>query len=218
MTLTTFIFDFDGTIANSFAATLRVANELAPEFGYRPAQPDELEQLRGSSYRSIAEQLGIPWHKAPVIAARIRNQLSHALSDMPTFDGMPRALSQLRMRGIRLGILTSNDRRSVESFLAARELQYFDFIGTSASVWGKERRLRSLLRSRGLTVTEVAYVGDEVRDIEATKALGMRAIAVGWGYTSLSYLATHAPDHLVYEPADLLDIPGVRRRPIAALR
>jgi hypothetical protein len=31
----TLIFDFDGMLANTFDATLRITNALAPEFGYR---------------------------------------------------------------------------------------------------------------------------------------------------------------------------------------
>jgi phosphoglycolate phosphatase len=112
---------------------------------------------------------------------------------------------------LQLGILTSNDRANVERFLAARDLQHFDFISTSASVWGKARRLTSLLRSRGLGVDEVAYVGDEVRDIEATKPLGIRIIAVAWDYTASSLLTAHEPDYLAAAPSELLDIPMLCR-------
>ena len=212
--LSTLIFDFDGTLVNSFDATLRLANALAPEFGYRAAQPHEVEALRGSSYRSIAAQLGIKWHKIPLIAARIRRELSNTVAEMGTFDGLPQVLQELRSRGLRFGILTSNDRQNVQRFLAARGLTEFDFVTTSASVWGKQHRLKALLRKRGLAANEVAYVGDEVRDIEATKALGVCMIAVGWGYTAEAHLAAHAPDHLVRSPAELLAIPRLKGVPI----
>jgi HAD superfamily hydrolase (TIGR01549 family) len=211
MTLRTLIFDFDGTLANSFDETLRVANELAPEFGYRPAEPHEIEGLRGASYRSIAAQLGIAWHKIPLIATRVRKEVASKVSDMATFDGLPQVLLELRRRGLQLGVLTSNDVRNVERFFAARGLTCFDFITTSSSLWGKERRLKALLRSRRLGAHEVAYVGDEVRDIEATKPLGVRMIAVSWGYTSKAFLAQHSPDFIVDTPTDLLEIPPLKR-------
>jgi phosphoglycolate phosphatase len=132
-----------GALVNSFDIT----NELSSEFGYRRAESHEIETLRNSSHRSVAATLGIAWHKTPFIAARIGNELSRLVGDMPTFDGLLEALDELRSRGLRLGILTSNDRRNVEKFLTARELKYFDFITTSASVWGKQRRLKPLSRS-----------------------------------------------------------------------
>lgn len=206
MVLKTLIFDFDGTIANSFDETLRVANSLASEYGYRPAEAHEIQALRGSSYRHAAATLGVAWHKIPLIATRIRKELASLVSEMPTFEGLPQVLAELRSQGLQLGILTSNDRSNVERFLKARGLDHFDFVTTSSSIWGKARRLKSLLRNRGLVASEVAYVGDEVRDIEATKPLGITIIAVGWGYTTREHLAAHAPDHLVDAPADLLEL------------
>ncbi|HET8936226.1 MAG TPA: HAD-IA family hydrolase [Polyangiales bacterium] len=216
MTLRTLIFDFDGTLANSLDATLRIANELAPEFGYRPAEPHEIEGLRGASYRTIAAQLGIAWHKIPLIATRIRRELANQVSDMTTFEGLPDVLDELRRRGLQLGVLTSNDVRNVERFFSARGLTGFDFITSSSSVWGKERRLKALLRARKLGAHEVAYVGDEVRDIQATKPLGVSMIAVSWGYTSKAYLAQHAPDFLIDTPLDLLELAPLKRDPAAA--
>lgn len=209
--LRTLIFDFDGTLANSFEETFRVAAALAPEFGYRAAEPHEIEALRGASYRSIAAQFGIAWHKIPLIAARVRKEVASKISDMETFEGMPQVLLELRRRGLQLGVLTSNDPRNVERFFEARGLTCFDFITSSSSIWGKERRLKALLRSRRLGAHEVAYVGDEVRDIEATKPLGVSMIAVSWGYTSKAFLAEHAPDFLIDAPSDLLEIPQLKR-------
>jgi phosphoglycolate phosphatase len=208
----TLIFDFDGTIANTFDATLRIVNQLAPEFDYRPVKPEDIERLRGSSYGDIAVELGISWRKVPRIAVRIRKEMGRTIRDVATFEGLPQVLSELRERGLRLGILTSNARENVEHFLSARGLSYFDFISSSASLWGKERRLKSLIRSRGLDVRDVAYLGDEVRDIQATKPLGIRMIAVGWGYTTPALLAAHEPDHLAKVPAELLEIPGFAAR------
>jgi len=212
MTLQTVIFDFDGTIANSFQIALQIANSIAPEYGYRPARADEVEALRRASYREVASQLGVAWHKIPLIAARVRRELSRSLEQMETFEGLPGVLGELRERGLRLGILTSNAKSNVERFLALRGLPHFDFISTSSNVWGKERRLKTLLRDHGLVANQVAYVGDEVRDIEATKPLDICMIAVAWGYTAPKLLSAHMPDHLIESPADLLSIlrPGER--------
>ena len=207
MTVKALIFDFDGTIANSFEATIGIANALAPVFGYRPAKPEEIEQLRSWSYRRVATEFGVAWHKIPLIAARIRKELSKNISKVETFEGLPSVLGELRARGFALGILTSNSRANVDRFLDARDMsQQFDFVSTSSSVWGKQRRLKSLLRSQGLRATDVAYVGDEVRDIDASKPLGICAVAVGWGYSAPEHLSAHHPNHLVRRPSELLEI------------
>ncbi len=213
MTIRSLIFDFDGTVADSFDATVRIANALGPVFGYRPAQPDEVEVLRTWSYSRVASELGVSWHKIPLIAARIRKELSENVAHLETFPGLPTVLGELRARGFGLGILTSNSKSNVERFLAARGLDQFDFVSTSSSVWGKQRRLKALLRSHKLRADEVAYVGDEVRDIEATRPLDICMVAVGWGYSAVDHLAEHRPQHLITKPAELLDIFVKRNAP-----
>lgn len=200
------IFDFDGTIADSFQATLRIGNQLAAEYAFRPVHEHDIERLRGSSYREIAAHIGIPWHRIPRVAMRIHREMSAQVSQLQPIAGLPAVLSELRNRGFTLGILTSNSRANVQQFLEAHALGGFDFIGAAVNLWGKQRSLKALLRARKLAHEDVVYVGDEVRDIEATRALTVPMIAVGWGFTTSAYLAAHRPDHLIERPEELLEI------------
>lgn len=204
--LKTIIFDFDGTLVDTFASIFEIANRIAPEFGYRPVMADEIDTLRRWPYRKISSHLGVAWHKLPAIAARIRTELSGQLEHLPLVPGVAYVLSKLQAQGLELGILTSNARENVERFLVARGIEEFAFVDCSSSLWGKRHRLKSLLERQGRTVDEVAYVGDEVRDIEAAQALGIVMVAVTWGFTHPELLAAHAPSHLVEHPLDLLDV------------
>ena len=118
--------------------------------------------------------------------------------------GMASALAELRTRGIRTGMLTSNNRENVDSFLAKNPELMFDFISTGSGLFSKQTRLKRLLATQRLALAETCYVGDEVRDIEAARALGMQAVAVCWGFSSPQLLAASQPDHLFAEPSELL--------------
>jgi phosphoglycolate phosphatase len=200
------IFDFDGTVADSFETTLGILNSLADEFGYRPAEPHEVQELRGLSYREIGRRLGVSLHTIPFIAARVRRELARSMAGIRPFEALPEVLAQLRESGLSLGIMTSNSRRNVETFLAANEIDDFEFISTATNVWGKQRALKRLLRRRGLSIGATAYVGDETRDIEACKALDIEVVAVSWGYTLATQLSTQRPDRLIDHPSQLLDL------------
>ncbi|HKU43145.1 MAG TPA: HAD-IA family hydrolase [Polyangiales bacterium] len=203
MTLRAAIFDFDGTVADTLQPMLRVLNGLAGEFGYRPADPEEIELLRGMAPTEVAKRLGVSWHKLPRIVTRAREELAHSMPDVKPFDGVADALAELRRGGLRVGLLTSNNRANVQLFLDRHPLE-LDFISTGSGLWTKHRRLARVLHREKLAREHAAYVGDEVRDIDAARKLGMRAVAVSWGYTKPQLLEENAPDRLVRSPAELV--------------
>ena len=57
------IFDFDGTIADTFDAALEILNKLAVEFGFRSLEPKDLERARDMRTRQLMKFLGIPTRK-----------------------------------------------------------------------------------------------------------------------------------------------------------
>ena len=62
----TVIFDFDGTLADTFAVLIEITNELAPEFGYQPVDKQQITQLQGLSSREIVKIAGISrWQIRP---------------------------------------------------------------------------------------------------------------------------------------------------------
>ena len=203
MQVRTAIFDFDGTIADTLLVVIATLNTLAPEFGYRVAAPNELEELRGMPPREVAARMGVAWHKIPLIAIRVRKELSRRMQEVEPFAGMLDALSTLSERGVSVGLLTSNSRENVDMFLARYPVR-FEFISAGSGMFSKHRRLATLLRKRKLSAADCVYVGDELRDIEAGRALGMRVAAVGWGYSAPQLLRAEQPDYFVSEPGELV--------------
>ena len=204
MQLRAAIFDFDGTIADTFEQVVGILNGLSGEFGYRSAAAGEVDELRGMSARDVAKRLGVRWHKIPAIVTRARNELSQAMVKIQPFEGMPAALAELRRRGVLVGLLTSNTRKNVELFLEYHPLE-LDFVSTGSGLWSKHRRLAKLVRQYKLKRDQTAYIGDEVRDLEAARTLRIRAVAVGWGYTKPALLAAQKPDALVMKVPDLVE-------------
>jgi phosphoglycolate phosphatase-like HAD superfamily hydrolase len=200
------IFDFDGTIADTLGAAVGVLNSLADEYGYRVAQPEELPLLRTLSPRQITERMGLAWHKLPSLVMRVRKEMTRNMSSIMPFAGIAAALQGLRERGVRVGMLTSNSRENVAAFLAHQPSLQFDFISTGTGLFSKHVRLKRVLRSQGLAASDSFYVGDEVRDIEAAREVGLRMIAVSWGFADQQLLAASGPDHLITRPEELLTL------------
>jgi phosphoglycolate phosphatase len=204
MPIRTMIFDFDGTIADTYETVIGVLIELADEFGYRRAPREELPELGGLRPRDLAERIGLPWHKMPLLVVRVRKEMASRMGSVQPCRGVPEARAQLRARGTKLGMLTSNNRANVDAFFARNPSLPLDFISAGSGLFSKHTRLRRLLAKHRLALAETCYVGDEVRDIEAARELGMRMVAVGWGFSSPQLLAAESPEHLLSDPAELV--------------
>ena len=193
----TLIFDFDGTIADTLSAIIRMINEHAEEFHIRPLNDRDVEDLRGLSNAEIIKKYKIPLLKVPALMLRSQKELHHRMHEVTLFPGILDLVLELKARGFGLGILTSNSEENVRKLLRARGLDVFDFIHSESNFLGKNRALLHLLQKHGLRKDDVIYVGDEVRDIEACQKIALAIIAVSWGFHRREFLGKHHPTYLV---------------------
>ncbi len=199
------IFDFDGTIADTFAAGLEILNVLSEEFGYRRLEGADVEKARDMRTRQLMKFLGIPMAKMSRLARRGSEELSSRMQDVEPLAGMPEALRELKSMGFSLGIITSNTGPNVATFLRKYDLEIFDFMRTSSKLLGKAHEIRSVMKERKITAGDVLFIGDEMRDIEASQKVGVRIAAVTWGYNSPRSLEAMKPDFLFERAEDLVD-------------
>lgn len=200
------VFDFDGTIADTLDSHLRILNHLSTEFRFRRITPHEVESLRDKSYQEILRCLQIPLIKVPLLVARVRRELRKEISVIEPVQGIREVLLSLKSWDYTLGILTSNSTENVKHFLKNHQLEVFDFVSAYSHLWGKKKRLHTLIKKNGVPLHDVFYIGDETRDIEAAKKAGIRSIAVTWGYNSQKALAAYGPEYLIHHPNQLLHI------------
>lgn len=189
------IFDFDGTLADSFGVLLEASQAAAERFHFKPVAEAEVERLRSSTVREIIAEVGLPWWKLPAVVQHTRKFMRERIEQIHLFDGAAAMLAQLKAAGVQLAIVTSNSRENVERVLGAENLCLIDHFGCGASIFGKQPKTRAVVKAAGVSTNAVLCVGDEARDAEAAQALGLDFAAVSWGYTN---------------PAKLAQLPGVK--------
>lgn len=197
------IFDFDGTIADSFDVFVESIEEVLKH--PHPFTAAEIADLRGLSTREVIKKLGVKKWQIPVLAIKGRAAVASKMDRVNVFSGMPRVISQLADRDNRLYILSSNSKEAVDGFLAHNELaKKFTAVYTGTSIFGKARALSKLLKKEGLMVNDCIYVGDETRDVEAAREVSIKSVAVAWGYSTPKALESYQPDALASRPGDLV--------------
>jgi len=147
---------------------------------------------------------GISKLKMLTLTLRIRKEMSLHLPEIKPFPGIEAALKEIRNNSCRLGILTSNSVENVRRFLEINNMEaLFDFVCSGRSFLGKEKVIRKLITREQLDAGRVIYVGDETRDIEASRAAGIPVIAVSWGLNRRELLASLLPDQIADSPKEL---------------
>ncbi len=198
------IFDFDGTLADTFPLIVDVSYKLSPGVKRLPAQ--KIDALRRLPLLIGLLRLGIPWTHMPYLIRNTRKNLTESIADAPPFEGITKMIKDLHRDGHKLFIISSNYPKNIRSFLKHHKLdkQITDVRGV---VWGntviKFWALRSLARSNSLDLSSCYHVGNEALDIRAARFAGMRGIAVAWSGFDQKNLARSKPYALIDEPADL---------------
>lgn len=199
------IFDFDGTLADSREVVLAAYNEIAPRLRVRPVLREELTRLQSLPPREALREYAVSWWKLPLLVHAVRRALRDEVLRISPCEGVGPLLRALSSRGVRCSVLSTNATSNIERFAEHHGFPRFEAVRGGVSMFGKARALERFVRAQRLDPARVLYVGDEVRDVEAARAAGVRCVAVSWGFSSRSALASRAPWRLVDSIAELDD-------------
>ena len=198
------IFDFDGTIADSFDY---VADFLAGEAGIKQLSDEQRAELRNKSMSAMTRHLNYPRWKLPGLYFKGRRAMSKKINNLEPFEGISETIRKLHAEGHELFIVTSNSLHNVHSFLHHHDLHtYFLKVVASVSVFGKAGALRKLLNEQKLSINDSLYIGDELRDIQAANSIKLRVVAASWGFSNAIDLEAAKPFALINKPEDLIKI------------
>ena len=202
----TIIFDFDGTIANTFNTIITLYNKIAPKYNCMLVPHEHRTYLQGQRPQDVFGDYGITKMKIPFIIYEIRKALHREIKNIEPIEGIIEALKEIKDSGFTLGIMTSNSKKNVGVFLKQHNIEsLFNFIYSGRNIFNKASVLRKLLKKEQLEKDNVFYIGDETRDIEATKKAEIPMIAVTWGFNDLKSLQGLSPFATVETPKALVE-------------
>lgn len=200
------IFDFDGTLADSWGVMGRAIVEAAGQFGYRPLTAEESERLRGLDNRAVMAAMGVKMWQLPRIALHMRQVALSQADQIPLFAGTADLLRGLDAAGVRIAVVSSNGEEVIRRVLGADLCALVCDMDCGAAIFGKAAKFRRVVRRAGVTPAQAIGVGDEGRDIDAALAAGMASAAVTWGYATRDLLESRSPSHVVTSMGELLQV------------
>ena len=206
------LFDFDGTLADTAPDLAAAVNRMLVEQGHEALPLERLRPFASAGARGLLHAaFGLKPDDAEYKAMREEFLNLYAESccrETRLFPGVAELLDELAARELRWGVVTNKSTRFTERILSHLELRP-DCVACGDTTPHLKPHPASLLHAADrlkLAPAACVYLGDDLRDMKAARAAGMRPIAVEWGY--------HHPDNggpgtweaeaVIAHPLDLL--------------
>lgn len=203
MTYRLAMFDFDGTLADSFPFFLSVFNTLAERHRFKPIDIARADELRHYSVREMMRHVGLPAWKLPLVSQAFIAMMKDSAAQVALFDGVPEAVHSLADAGVKLALVSSNSEHNVRRILGPELAARFGSFECGMSILGKAARLKHVMKLHGCAGSEAIYVGDHGADAQAAHKAGAAFGAVAWGYCPLASLRGYGVQMEFATPADL---------------
>lgn len=212
------LFDLDGTLVDSAPDLGGAGNDLRERRGLPPLPLDDFRPMTGAGARGM---LGIALQitpEDPAFEALKHEYLAIYEARMTrltgVFDDMAPVLDALDAAGLPWGIVTNKHSRFavpvVEAAGLAQRSRVLVCGDTTPHAKPHPEPLFEAARRMGVDPARCLYVGDDLRDVQAGRAAGMRTVAVAWGYLGQGEpIEAWGADHLINLPAELLKLPGM---------
>jgi phosphoglycolate phosphatase len=202
------IFDFDGTLADSYEAIAASINHVRAEHGLPPLEEQEVRKHVGRGPAHLLEHT-VPGSDLEADLARYRAHHPSVLrSGTHLLPGVADTLAILKARGLHLAVCSNKPRPFTSVLLECLEISRFFqvVIGPEDAPRLKPAPDMLLAALAGLAVApaEALYVGDMAVDVETARMAGVRVWVIPTGSDDRVALRAAAPDRLIDSFADVL--------------
>lgn len=203
----TFIFDFDGTLAETIVPTLDAIQDAFKAKGIPVPSVEKIKSTFG------AQELGIFKMLAEENAEELFQEYLKIFTKIcedkivKPFDGIVQALETLQERGIQMHLVTGKSRESADISLDKMGLRKFfkniECGGMTGSV--KTEKIKKILAEYKLNPNDVYYIGDIPRDVEDARNAGIHPLSAAWSnIASIEDLKKVNPEQIFTSTAQFL--------------
>lgn len=197
------LFDFDGTLADTAPGIVATLRQSFIQMGLPVPTEEEMVNTIGLPLWRAFKVLGNLSDEDAQRARDIYSQLfmKYEIPNIRLFPGIVDVLEQFAQRGIRMAIVTSRDRLSLDLILQNNGIDnYFETVVTvddHLTPKPAPDMVLALLERMDIEATETLVVGDTTFDIEMSNRAGCKTCAVTWGNHSRELLQSARPDMII---------------------
>ncbi|MGB4660207.1 MAG: pyrophosphatase PpaX [Mobilitalea sp.] len=210
--INTVLFDFDGTIMDTNTVILQSWQHTFRTVEGKERPEEDIIGTFGEPLDVTMEKL-LPQISVEEGVEIYRNYHYDNFTELiEVFPGILDLLEELKVRGYKIGIVTSRLRHTTEIGLKKYDMeQYFDAIVTCDDTDKHKpdpEPVYIALERLGSKPEESIMIGDSMFDILCAKNAGVKAVLVSWALavSEEDQTGENAPDYIIEKAEDLLGI------------
>jgi phosphoglycolate phosphatase len=200
------LFDFDGTLANSFDLLIEIYNQRAGFLFAKKIDESGFDLLREYKVNEFLKYHNLHFWNIPFLIQYIRSNFEKRCLEIDFYEQIKQLIRFLSTQSeLKLGILSSNTQSLLDTFLKNEEVEndFYFVIGTN--LMSKRKYLEDIFVNYNISKDEVIYVSDEKRDVDLCHELGIEVVAVTWGLNTFEFLVDTKPTYIARSVDELLE-------------
>ena len=212
--LNNYIFDFDGTLADTQTAIFETWALTCQQLQLPPISLESIRSTMGWNLFRIAQNItqsdDINTTQNLVLAYKTNYKIVSNAEPSPIklFDGIIELLQNLKSQNKQLFVVSAKSSQALNDGLDKLKIKEFfvDIIGAEDVSFTKPNpeAIDTLVAKYNLVRSETLMIGDALVDIQMGQNANIRTCGVTWGATDEQTMMTFGADYVVSQVSDII--------------
>jgi phosphoglycolate phosphatase len=198
-----FIFDWSGVVKDCVEEQIVISNKILKHFGAKEISMAELKEEWCQPYMNFYKKYipNITMEEQSIAFKKANSESPKAKS----YPGIPELIKKIKESGAKVFVVSSDYAETILPEVKDFGLEDI-FDDVVFGVYDKEDEVRQIVTKNSLNKDDTIFIGDSNHEIEVGKKLGIKTVAVTWGFNSENKLRSHNPDFIAHNLEELGEI------------
>ena len=208
------LFDLDGTLVDTLEDLADAVNFALSKYGFPTHELHKFNYFVGNGMKNLIERSlpeeGVDEETFQKVFDAFYNYYSvHYLDKTYVYSGFEEVLNTLKIKGIKLAVVSNKRHEMTEAIIDKQLVGYFDAVTGQRPdypVKPDPTLALKIIDDLGATPAECVFVGDSGSDAVTARNIGCKGVGVLWGFRTEEELLENGAHYIAKEPKDILNI------------
>ena len=199
------LFDFDGVIVDSFDSVYKINKKAAEFVSKKISKKDYINFFKGKFHKNLHNHLQLNKDENKKFLQQKYNVFEGEYLKSGLFSFAPDMIEKLSKEAS-MAIISSAPSETIQKLLEINNLtkKFYNIFGMNKK--GKVENIKKCMIDTSVDAKNTFFITDTIGDVRDAKKVGVKTIAVTWGFHNEDMLRDSNPDYIVHNYNEILDI------------